>query len=31
MSNKIYVFKVFERIWHWSQAFLIIFLLVTGF
>ena len=31
MSNKIYVFKVFERIWHWSQAFLIIALLVTGF
>ena len=31
MSNKIYVFKVFERFWHWSQAGLIIFLLITGF
>jgi thiosulfate reductase cytochrome b subunit len=31
MSEKIYVFKVFERIWHWSQAGLIIFLLITGF
>jgi len=31
MSQKIYVFKVFERIWHWSQASLIIFMLITGF
>ncbi|NTV96011.1 MAG: cytochrome B [Thiobacillus sp.] len=31
MSNRIYLFKVFERIWHWSQALLIISLLVTGF
>jgi len=31
MSEKIYVFKVFERIWHWSQASLIIFMLITGF
>jgi len=30
-STKIYVFKIFERIWHWSQAGLIIFLLLTGF
>ena len=30
-STRIYVFKVFERIWHWSQAALIIFLLLTGF
>ena len=29
--ERIYVFKVFERIWHWSQAGLIIFLLLTGF
>jgi len=29
--KKIYVFKIFERIWHWSQAALIIFLLLTGF
>jgi thiosulfate reductase cytochrome b subunit len=31
MSEKIYVFKVFERFWHWSQATLIIFMLITGF
>ncbi|MFO7542432.1 MAG: cytochrome b/b6 domain-containing protein, partial [Thiobacillus sp.] len=31
MSNRIYVFKVFERFWHWSQALLIITLLFTGF
>ncbi len=31
MSEKIYVFKVFERFWHWSQASLIIFMLITGF
>lgn len=30
-STKIYVFKRFERLWHWSQAGLIIFLLLTGF
>jgi thiosulfate reductase cytochrome b subunit len=30
-STKIYVFKRFERFWHWSQAALIIFLLLTGF
>src|SRR5574340_1237428 len=31
MSEKIYVFKRFERFWHWSQATLIIFMLITGF
>lgn len=31
MSEKIYVFKRFERFWHWAQAGLILFLLVTGF
>ncbi|MCX7896931.1 MAG: cytochrome b/b6 domain-containing protein [Rhodocyclaceae bacterium] len=31
MSEKIYIFKRFERFWHWSQAALIIFLLLTGF
>ena len=30
-STKIYVFKRFERFWHWSQAALIITMLVTGF
>ena len=31
MSEKIYVFKRFERFWHWSQAALIITLMLTGF
>jgi thiosulfate reductase cytochrome b subunit len=31
MSEKIYVFKKFERFWHWSQAALIMFLMLTGF
>jgi thiosulfate reductase cytochrome b subunit len=31
MPQKIYRFKRFERFWHWSQAALIIILLVTGF
>jgi thiosulfate reductase cytochrome b subunit len=31
MSEKIYIFKRFERFWHWSQAGLIIFLMLTGF
>lgn len=30
-TERIYVFKVFERLWHWSQAGLILFLLLTGF
>lgn len=30
-TEKIYVFKRFERFWHWSQALLIISMLVTGF
>lgn len=30
-SGKVYVFKRFERFWHWSQAALIITLLATGF
>lgn len=28
---RIYIFKRFERFWHWSQAALIIFMLLTGF
>jgi len=31
MSEKIYIFKGFERFWHWAQAALIIFMLITGF
>jgi len=29
--NRIFIYKRFERFWHWSQAALIIFLGVTGF
>ncbi len=29
--NKVYIYKRFERFWHWSQAALIIFLAITGF
>jgi len=31
MKVKIHLYTRFERFWHWFQAFLIIFLLVTGF
>lgn len=31
MAKETYVYQVFERFWHWSQAFLILFLAVTGF
>ena len=31
MAERIYLFTRFERFWHWSQAALIITLLVTGF
>ncbi len=33
MSNikRVYVYKAFERFWHWTQAFLITFLAITGF
>lgn len=30
MTERIYIFKRFERLWHWSQAALIIFLMVTA-
>jgi thiosulfate reductase cytochrome b subunit len=30
-TERIYVFKRFERFWHWSQATLIILMLITGF
>jgi thiosulfate reductase cytochrome b subunit len=30
-TERIYVFKRFERFWHWSQALLIITLMLTGF
>jgi thiosulfate reductase cytochrome b subunit len=31
MAEKIYIFKRFERFWHWTQALTILFLLLTGF
>jgi len=29
--SRVYIFKGFERFWHWSQAALIIFMLLSGF
>ena len=31
MTERIYIFKRFERFWHWSQALLIMFMMTTGF
>lgn len=32
MSNKsVYIYRLFERIWHWTQALLIFILVFTGF
>ncbi|MFA5519820.1 MAG: cytochrome b/b6 domain-containing protein, partial [Spirochaetota bacterium] len=31
MIKKVYMYKRFERFWHWAQAFLIFFLAITGF
>ena len=31
MANKIYIYRAFERFWHWMQAFLIFLLAATGF
>jgi thiosulfate reductase cytochrome b subunit len=31
MSERVYVFPLFERFWHWAQAVLIMLLLATGF
>lgn len=30
-ERKIYLYKRYERFWHWSQAALILFMLLTGF
>jgi len=30
MKKRTYIYKSFERFWHWSQALLIIFLILTG-
>lgn len=29
--KKVYLYKGFERFWHWTQTFLIFFLMLTGF
>jgi thiosulfate reductase cytochrome b subunit len=31
MTSRVYVYKAFERFWHWVQAALILFLALTGF
>ena len=31
MTERVYIFKAFERFWHWSQAGLIMFLMLTAF
>jgi thiosulfate reductase cytochrome b subunit len=31
MLTKVYIYRSFERFWHWMQAFLIFFLAATGF
>ncbi len=28
---KVYIYKIFERFWHWTQASLILLLVITGF
>ncbi|OIR14547.1 hypothetical protein GALL_43480 [mine drainage metagenome] len=30
-ENRIYLYKRYERFWHWSQALLIISMMITGF
>lgn len=31
MNKKVYIYRLFERFWHWSQSLLIFFLMFTGF
>jgi len=31
MKKQVYIYRSFERFWHWMQAFLIFFLAATGF
>ena len=31
LTKRAYIYKTFERFWHWSQALLIIFLIISGF
>ena len=30
-TEKVYIYKAYERFWHWTQAFLVLFLALTGF
>ena len=31
MKKKVYIYRAFERFWHWTQAILILFLALSGF
>ena len=31
MKNKIYIYRAFERFWHWMQSIIIFFMAMTGF
>ncbi|MFA8341487.1 MAG: cytochrome b/b6 domain-containing protein [Rhodothermaceae bacterium] len=31
MKKQVYIYRAYERFWHWAQAILIIFLIVSGF
>lgn len=30
-TERVYIYKAYERFWHWTQAFLVLFLALTGF
>ena len=30
-TERVMIYKRFERFWHWSQAFLVIGMMITGF
>ena len=30
-KERVYIYKQYERFWHWTQAFLVLFLALTGF
>ena len=31
MSKRVYIYKAYERFWHWMQAMMVLFLAFTGF
>ncbi len=31
MKTKVYIYKTYERFWHWTQSFLVFILIFTGF